>query len=114
MLDKLIKEVIDWNTNFLPDNTLNMQLRKVMEEIREVIKAKNSKEYMAEWADLLISVIGIKRFSEQEFYVHMGFLIECDRPNLNEIVEESFKKLEVNKRRKWVIKNGVYHHEEVN
>lgn len=114
MLDDLIKLVIEWNKTAFPENTLSMQAMKITEEFKEAMESQDRGDFLSEFVDFFIATIGLKRFSEEKFYTSMGALFSINPFGLNKLVEEGFKKMEINKRRKWILQNGVYHHKELN
>ena len=62
----VLNESLEWNIKRLPNNTLNLQLKKVDEEIDEVVNAKNYQETIKELADVLIAIGGVARFNEEK------------------------------------------------
>lgn len=112
-------EIVEWNIKCLPENTLTMQLEKVIEEQKELSLALNGNdeiEIMYEWADVYISIIGLRRFNVLASYNHLSLFYFAYNvlgffEDIKPYVE---KKFDIIKKRHYVKKNGVYRHTEVN
>lgn len=64
MQNKLIElslQAIKWNEKRLPNNTLEMQLKKVDEEFEEATEAADESENIKELADVFIALSGQKQ-----------------------------------------------------
>lgn len=111
-LADLFIESIKWNEECLPENTLEMQLKKVEEEILEgKEKADSGVIAKDEIADVFIATAGIARF-DKDIAMHMIWHAISNLPiTLEELVEEVEKKLQILRERTYTIVNGVYRHE---
>lgn len=106
-----IKSVL-WNEKNLPENTLEMQLKKVEEEIEEG-KEKSELGLVAsdEIADVFIATAGLARF-DKEIAMHLMVNVMVGLPiSLEELANEVEKKLKILEERSYTIVNGVYRHE---
>lgn len=96
----------------LPDNTLDMQLAKIEEEVQECIeKSGLGLSTIDEIADVFIATAGVGRF---KFDLALKMIVDVltGMPcTVEELTEEVGKKLKILKTRKYRIINGVYHHE---
>lgn len=102
----LKKRAVDWNIRKLPDNTEEMQMRKVIEEVIESLDAPND---VNEKADVIISIWGIERFDKKKGIVLAQAFWKLNT-NVREILIAADDKLDVLEAREYHIKNGVYHH----
>lgn len=112
----LRESAIEWNVMTLTENTLLMQMRKVAEEVNEVLDAieNNPENIIPEKADVLISIWGLSAFSTK-----LGLVAEETFMKVNTITGDSMidilnaageKLIELNQRT-YVKQNGVYHHQ---
>ena len=92
----ILNESLDWNYKKLPNNTLDLQLKKVDEEIDEVVNAKNYQETVEELADVLIAIGGVARFDGEKatdmFNNFIGFL---DRFIFMDMVDYAERKIKI-------------------
>ncbi len=115
MFEEFEDEIIEWNKTALPDNTMGMQLEKIKEEIREMWDCINNnqlQEVAWEQADIVISVIGLKRFgfSIYDVFCHILFnFVIIDEEKIKLYIRQ---KLDILKTRKYEIINNVYRHVE--
>lgn len=76
MFEEFIDEIVEWNTKELPDNTLEMQLKKIDEEYGELklaMKRRDRKEMLEEMADFFIAMMGLYRFDRKHPLIEDGF-----------------------------------------
>lgn len=104
-------KIIEWHKKTFPDATLTSQLMKLEEELREAIVARKHEttdKMLDELTDAYIvatSLVG--RFDSAVGAFFLMFVKAHPIPGLKERVD---KKMEINAKRKWVFKNGVYRH----
>lgn len=116
MQNKLIElslQAIKWNEKRLPNNTLEMQLKKVDEEFEEATEAADESENIKELADVFIALSGVGRFSVEKYYAGLfAFFLELNNTTLDlELLQQEVeKKLNVIEQLDYVIQDGVYHH----
>lgn len=119
---ELIERSIDWNRRKLPENTFEMQARKVIEELEELVnelEKDNSDEIKInrEKADLFIASSGLGRFRMGDCLFYVGNLL-TDMERTNEIIETLIsyveEKLDLIEQLDYVIQDGVYHHKLLN
>lgn len=102
---------IEWNATTLTENTLSMQVRKICEEICEVLDAQTREEVIKEKADVLIAIWGLNVFDP-----YIGMLAEKLFVNTNdgfqEILEAAEAKITELHKRTYVKDGKVYRHTE--
>lgn len=93
-IEKLQTDVSAWATATFPTENLDMRLRHLREEIDEIAALPSDIE---EWADALMLLLNSAKMAGH---------------SIRDIVAEGFRKLEKNKRRKWLPpdENGVIRH----
>ena len=107
MLNLLNASVL-WNKQKLPNNTLDLQLKKIEEEEREVLEAVTYEEKMAELGDVLIAIGGLERFDRKLAQKKLQeFLCSLDAPLVMEAIDEGLKKMPILWRRDYP---DGYHH----
>lgn len=114
---KLAVESAEWNRDNLPENTYAMQVKKIDEERQEVNREEPyTDKWYEEEADYFISLSGTIRFEECFFFSVLGILgffsnfSDFCNEDLERIKKEIRKKLDIIKKRKYVIIDGVYKH----
>lgn len=110
-LSKFFAMSIDWNQRRLPENTLEMQLKKVEEEIIEGReKAEKGITDVEEIADVFIATAGIGRF-DLDLALHLMIGVFTGLPcTVKELADAVESKLKVIEERPYEIQNGVYRH----
>lgn len=110
----LMESAIEWNVTTLKDNTLIMQIRKVLEEIEEVLEAveTNPENKVKELADVLISIWGLSAFDPKLANIaEQAFVILNDK-GIKEILIAANDKINELYKREYEIVDGVYRHKE--
>lgn len=65
-LVKVLNDSLAWNNVKLPNNTLELQVKKYCEEVDEAIEAEgNYQHFIEELSDVLICIGGLMRFNEE-------------------------------------------------
>lgn len=109
--EELRNSAIEWNATTLTENTLSMQVRKICEEICEVLDAQTREEVIKEKADVLIAIWGLNVFDP-----YIGMLTEKLFVNTNggfqEILEAAEAKITELHKRTYVKDGKVYRHTE--
>ena len=107
------EEIVEWHKKTFPLCTFGSQLEKLDEEIKELCEAirNGAKNHAAkESADVyIVSLVLLKRFNSHIGSYFLGLFDEYPVPHLEDEVR---KKMEINKKRVWIFKDGVYRHEE--
>ncbi len=117
-MKNLYQEIIEWNITALPENTLEMQWKKVEEELSEFSETASDGDlgrFLEEEADVFIAIVGLMRFD-----INLGLQkLESFLENIKDSVFEYFflldcvqRKFKELKKRKYKIVDGVYRHEE--
>ena len=107
----LNKDIVAWHKKTFPDCTIESQLLKLDEEIKEVVASRKEgriADTYEEIADVyIVSVVLAKRYKSAIGKYFVNLVKEYPVPNLPVRVE---KKMEINKKRVWVKIRGVYRH----
>jgi NTP pyrophosphatase (non-canonical NTP hydrolase) len=101
---------VQWNTERLPDNTLSMQLRKIVEEVIEVLDATNLQQQIEEKADVLIAIFGLARFSKVISLILEEAFLKLNGGEIKDILLAAGEKMNTLWERTYVKKGNVYHH----
>lgn len=105
-----------WNEEYLSNNTLMMQLDKINEESSELSDAINREDLVQqrlELADVFIATSGLAAFNIRYYFLRMLVMIEMlelDSIDISFLIDDVKAKLEVLKKRKYEIVDGVYRH----
>lgn len=108
----LRNSAIEWNVTTLTENTLSMQIRKVCEEVCEMLDAETYEEVIKEKADVLISVWGISAFDTKLGLALEECFIKTNNLPVREILLEADSKLTQLHKRTYVKDGKVYRHTE--
>lgn len=103
-LVNLLNASLAWNNVKLPNNTLELQVKKYCEEVDEAIESEeNYQMFIEELADVLITIGGLMRFNE-ELAVSMlnEYLSTIDKYVFMDVVDYAERKIPM-----------LYHHEEI-
>ena len=110
-MNKLDCNIVSWHKRAFPNATLESQLLKLEEEVREVTEAQSRGDIdnvHKEMADVyIVSVVLDKRFDSVIGRYFLWLTNAYPIPRLKELVGY---KMEINKSRNWVCKDGVYRH----
>jgi NTP pyrophosphatase (non-canonical NTP hydrolase) len=101
---------VQWNTERLPDNTLSMQLRKIVEEVTEVLDATTRQQQIKEKADVLIAIFGLARFSKVTSLILEETFLKLNGGEIKDILLAAGEKMNLLWDRTYVKKGNVYHH----
>lgn len=110
----LRESAVEWNVTTLTDNTLIMQIRKVLEEIEEVLEAveKNPENKVKELADVLISIWGLSAFDPKLANIAEQAFVLLNDKGLKAILTAANEKITELYKREYEIVDGVYRHKE--
>lgn len=113
--NNLINDILDWHKQAFPYATLESQIAKLEEEIKEVDDSNNMQEFYKELSDCYIVAIALKRWSDYASVLAFSKIRELEKDVTWGIPDKSFEamivaKLEINKKRKWGLIDGVYRH----
>lgn len=110
----LRESAIEWNVTTLKDNTLTMQIRKVLEEIEEVLEAveTNPENKVKELADVLISIWGLNAFAPKLANISEQAFVILNDKGIKEILIAANDKINELYKREYEIVDGVYRHKE--
>lgn len=115
---ELIANSIDWNIRKLPENTLEMQVLKVFEEVEELFKELgkikvDEEKVNQEKADVFIALSGLGRFSIGACLYNLNVFLtdmEKNKEPIEDLINYIEKKLDLIEQLDYVIQDGVYHH----
>lgn len=110
----LRESAVEWNVTTLTDNTLIMQIRKVLEEIEEVLEAveTNPENKVKELADVLISIWGLSAFDPKLANIAEQSFVLLNDKGLKAILTAANEKITELYKREYEIVDGVYRHKE--
>jgi hypothetical protein len=107
------KKIVNWHKKTFPDCTLESQLAKLDEELKEVVDAQRSGEKEKSYDELadvyIVSTVLKERFDSTIGKYFIGLLNENPAP---ESLKRVDRKMNVNSKRTWTKVNGVYRHKE--
>ena len=113
-MKETIQSIIQWHTETFPNATLEGQLKKFEDEVKEFWECGLlSEDAATELADCFIVACGIARFSNVEainaFSFVVGYLLNDKKLTkmFNVAVD---KKMQINRKRKWGCNKGYYQH----
>lgn len=108
-MKKIDKEILEWHKKTFPDAKIEKQLMKLEEEYTELCKSFGGD--IMEAADVYIVASVLKyRFNSKIGGCFLGLIDESWK--YMEIMKAIKEKMEINKKRKWTFKKGVYRHKE--
>ena len=103
-LTRLLNESLAWNVSVLPNNTLDLQLKKYLEEVDEFCESLEIEEL----GDVLIAIGGFMRFDSRLAYeILQTFLNDVDIPHLYAAIIAAENKIPVLYQRDY---SDGYHH----
>ena len=109
-LVNLLNASLAWNNVKLPNNTLELQIKKYCEEVDEAIEAEHDsyQHFVEELADVLITIGGVMRFNE-ELAISMlsEFILALDKYVFMDAVDYAELKIPVLYERSY---DDGYHH----
>ena len=110
----LRESAVEWNVTTLTDNTLIMQIRKVLEEIEEVLEAveTNPENKVKELADVLIYIWGLSAFDPKLANIAEQSFVLLNDKGLKAILTAANEKITELYKREYEIVDGVYRHKE--
>ena len=111
---KVLNDSVKWNIDRLPDNTLDMQLQKVIEEKIEAINTNTYTKLISELADVLIAIGGVERFDSiiaQDLFE--SFILTLSKSIYMDVVDQAERKIKELYERTYIIIDGVYRHKEI-
>lgn len=108
--EDLRDSAIEWNVTTLVENTITMQIRKVCEEVGEVLDAETYEEAINEKADVLISVWGISAFDTKLGMKAERFFWDTNNLPIKEILIAAEAKITELHKRTYVKDGKVYRH----
>lgn len=109
-----IDTIIAWHKQTFPDATLDGQIRKYQEELREWEESQY--EDTSELADMFIVACGIARFDLAQGLIYMADLYDQfvgnDSIGVDKVMSKVENKMAKNRKRVWnKTADGTYHHE---
>ena len=102
------------HANLFPLATAESQLYKLDEEIREWLDSKTEKEALQEAADVIIVILGLKRWHPElsDLLLEMFLVkLDYDEIQLDKLWDEVARKWLINRMRTWLWNGKTYHHE---
>lgn len=106
-----IETIIIWHKETFPDTTLEQQMAKFEEELREF---KRDSE-LSELSDMFIACCGLARFDIGAFLACFGVVqanVWDDGLNMSTLAHNVSLKMKINRKRKWAKVDGIYRHVE--
>lgn len=110
--EDLRDSAIEWNVTTLVENTITMQIRKVCEEVGEVLDAETYEEAINEKADVLISIWGLSVFDTKLGMKAERFFWDTNNLPAKEILIAAEAKITELHKRTYVKEGKVYRHKE--
>lgn len=110
--EDLRDSAIEWNVTTLVENTITMQIRKVCEEVGEVLDAETYEEAINEKADVLISIWGISAFDTKLGMKAERFFWDTNNLPVKEILIAAEAKITELHKRTYVKEGKVYRHKD--
>lgn len=110
-MEELMKEIAAWHEKTF-DTTSEAQHLKLVEELNEVLEAKDQDEWYKEMADVLFVLAAlVYRFKDPVGKAMLTItLCTCNKDQLR-LFKELHAKFEKNKKRVWIKQpDGTYHH----
>ncbi len=105
---RLNPSISDWHKATFPNHTREQQILKFFEEGREYFLS-GSLEELADFC--IVSIVLNDRYDESSF-ANIAFNEAMNSKfSLEDIQYAIEKKMEINKKRHWVLKDGVYRHD---
>lgn len=113
-MKETIQSIIQWHTETFPDATLEGQLKKFDDEVKEFFEAELlSDEAAIELADCFVVGCGIARFSflsaMNAFSFVLDYLVGEDE-FAKKFLSAVENKMSINRKRKWAVGKGNYQH----
>ena len=111
-LNNMVSEIRDWNEQQFPDATLDGQLMKLEEELKEFHHAEG-KDRLKEIADIVIVCAGLRRWqSFVGFHILATVVNGAPQELVNELLDAVDEKMAKNRARVWLKDgDGKYHHD---
>lgn len=106
----LRNSAIEWNVTTLTENTLSMQIRKVCEEVCEMLDAQTSAEVIEEKADILISIWGLSAFDTIVGSMAEQLFVNVSYGFMEDILKAAESKITELHKRTYVKDGKVYRH----
>lgn len=111
---ELCENIPQQHAVLFPKATSDSQLFKLDEEIIEWYSAKTEEEEIREAADVIIVILGLKRWHIElsDFLLDMFLVrLDCDETQLDKLWDEVDRKWQINLMRTWKWNGKTYHHE---
>lgn len=111
-MENFLRKMSKEHEILFPLATLGTQTLKLDEELSECEKAEDLYEVQNELADSLLVCCGIYRFAPKTaLLVATSIMGTAESFGFKSIIMKKAKeKWGINKKRKWKIENGIYHH----
>lgn len=107
------KKIVEWHKKTFPNETLTGMLLKLEEEVKEVYESQKNGEKEHSYEEMvdvmIVSIVLAGRFDSILGKYFRTLNLDYAVPNLDERIN---KKMEINQKRIWIYKNGVYRHKE--
>ena len=105
------KKIVAWHKKTFPDCSYESQLAKLDEELNEVSEAQKKGNYVQSFDELadvyIVATVLKERFNSIIGAYFIGLINEHPAPELS---KRGDRKMEVNQKRTFTFKNGVYKH----
>ena len=104
-----LEDIVNWHIKTFPDVDLKSQKLKFLEEYKEYLESGD----IMELADMaIVNIILIERFN----YSYLFTIMLSEQSKLDDLSllnKAIQKKMNINAKRKWIVKDGVYRHEDL-
>jgi len=113
--NEVIQALLKEHCVIFPKADIKSQLLKLADEIDEMHASKGCLNYLEEKADCVICMIGLGRWCPRlsKELIRYFFAFYCKNAMERRILRKAiFKKWEKNKKRNWIMINGIYQHKE--
>ena len=103
-----LDDIVNWHVKTFPNVDLKSQKLKFLEEYREYLESGD----IMELADMGIVYLVLSQRFNCDIFVDVMLDEQSKIKNLTELDNAVCKKMDINAKRKWIYKDGVYRHED--
>ena len=103
----MVKDIVEWHIKTFPNVDLKSQKLKFLEEYREYLESGD----IMELADMGIVCLVLSQRFNCDIFVDVMLYEQSKLKNQTELDNAVCKKMDINSKRKWIYKDGVYRHE---
>lgn len=103
-----LDDIVNWHIKTFPNVDLKSQKLKFLEEYREYLESGD----IMELADMCIVYLILNQRFNCDIFLDIMLDEQSKIKNLTELDNAVCKKMDINSKRKWIYKDGVYRHED--